>query len=171
MNFETRHILRWGIPGWYFIVNVFFVILSQKGYGLLYNSQLILPSILVMLLGVPLGFIIYQPYHSLSHIFAKDNSNKWNLLLYGEKKGKRKFLSDRYAYMLTVLHGYGSLISSITISLIFIIIYMYSKQIPTSDLLFQLIINCILLIVNIINYAYTQLNFNKFVNSFLQEKD
>lgn len=171
MNFETRHILRWGIPGWYFIVNVYFVILSQEGYSLLYDRQLVIPSILVMLLGVPLGFIIYQPYHALSHIFARDNTKEWNLLLYKEEKDERDFLSKRYAYMLTVLHGYGSLITSIIISLLFIFIYMCIQHVSISVYWLQLTINFILLIVNVINYSYTQYSFNKFVNHFLQEKN
>lgn len=168
MNFETRHILRWGIPGWYFIANVFFLVGSYKGYGIYQNTEALLSSILIILLGVPLGFVIYQPYHAVSHVFSKDFTLEWNTMLYNEEcNDKREFLSRRYAYMLTVLHGYGSLISSIILSLLLIFIFLFANNLELNIFLIQILINIFLLIVSLINYFYTQKNFNNFVSRFI----
>ncbi|MCC2248847.1 hypothetical protein JUJ52_02590 [Virgibacillus sp. AGTR] len=167
MNFDTKHILRWGIPGWYFILNLTIAVSAIVGYEWMVNGQFIVPTIIITLMGVPLGYILHQPYFFISNIFANNTTVKWNLYLVNEDKDRRDFLSQRYAYLLTVIHGYGSLLSSIFISIISVFIISTINGTMDTEIRWLLVINLVLSIFVFTNFMYYQKSFSKFIRSIL----
>lgn len=67
MKFETKHLIRWGIPGWIFIFWLFYEFLFLKSINPL-DSKLVDISkgftLLISLtaLGVPIGYLLHQMY-------------------------------------------------------------------------------------------------------------
>lgn len=167
MNFETRHILRWGIPGWFFLINVIIGTLSVFGYNMLMKDNFIIHSIIITLAGVPLGYIIHQPYFLIANMFAKDNTVEWNLHLLSRDKDERDFLNFRYGYLLTIVHGYGSLISSIIISIVTVLSIVYINSTINTTIWWLIIVDSVLLICLIINFLHSQRNFTRFVKKVL----
>lgn len=166
MNFETRHILRWGIPGWFFLINVIISILSIFGYEFV-EHNFIIHSIIVTLAGVPLGYLIHQPYYLIANIFAKDNTVEWNLHLLTRSKEDRDFLNFRYGYLLTIIHGYGSLISSTMISMVTVLLIVYKNGTINATIWWLLLVDSALLVCLFINYIFSQKNFTRFVKKVL----
>lgn len=170
MNFDTKHIMRWGIPGWYFILNIVLVVSFIFGFEWIISTQFIAPSIIITLMGVPLGYILYQPYFFLSNFCYKDYTLDWNLnLLKQENEDKRDFLSKRYAYLLTVIHGHGSLLSSISISILTIIIISCINHIFNIKIMWLLISNVLLFFIVFVNFTHYQKNIIEFIKKVLDK--
>jgi hypothetical protein len=73
MNFETKYLIRWGIPGWIFIFWLFFYFIFTKSNDVEVMKNLPLLVSLVVL-GVPLGYLIYQIYFAWFWTFRIKNS-------------------------------------------------------------------------------------------------
>lgn len=168
MNFDTKHILRWGIPGWYFIINLVIAISFIDGFKWISDNSYLTTSIIVMLMGVPLGYVIYQPYFFLSTKINRDRGIEWNLYLLKQCDDKRRFLSYIYGYYLTVIHGYGSLLSSVIfseIAFVFtMILYGYNLKVLCLSA-----INIILFFIVLDNYKHYQNTFDTFVDDILKK--
>jgi hypothetical protein len=156
MNFETKYLIRWGIPGWVFIVFSYVAYLSYGKKLFLGNeftvTQLLGIMVSLGFVGIVLGYLMHQMYFSVNWIFSKQSSkimqktldiieNKekiigidkykfdhhkayfmleyhWQkqLLLLDEEH--REYITERYRYMLSTIHGLGALLVSIALSLI-----------------------------------------------------
>lgn len=69
MNFETRHLIRWGIPGWIFILFIilFYWIFNQDLSLDTSDSLKILGFLVsVSFIGVPIGYLFHQIYFSFN---------------------------------------------------------------------------------------------------------
>ncbi|HWL22397.1 MAG TPA: hypothetical protein VNR38_01360 [Ureibacillus sp.] len=80
MSFETKYLIRWGIPGWVFIIFTYVTHLSYKGNPFLGN-QFTVPQLLGILIslgfvGIVLGYLMHQIYFSVNWIFSKSSSKK-----------------------------------------------------------------------------------------------
>ena len=89
---NAKQAIRWGIPGWlfflFFLANhtfylyVFHLLLKKENFGIttVFNSYDISFStilVIVGILGIPIGFIIYQLYFVLSRTLPKDVSGSF----------------------------------------------------------------------------------------------
>lgn len=76
MKFETKYMIRWGIPGWILIFWAFYQTLFLRGINP-FESNLVNISkgftLLVSLtaLGVPLGYLLHQMYFGLIWVWNK----------------------------------------------------------------------------------------------------
>ena len=77
MNFEAKHLIRWGIPGWLFIFWIFYGIVFLKGINPLNTNLLeitegftLLISLAVM--GVPIGYLMHQIYFGIAWVLNKN---------------------------------------------------------------------------------------------------
>ncbi|PFK99263.1 hypothetical protein COJ01_19945 [Priestia megaterium] len=77
MKFESKYIIRWGIPGWVFIMWLLlaFIIVNPLFFkDLLFKDLLKSLGTLVTLasIGVPVGYVISQFYFAFSWVIGKD---------------------------------------------------------------------------------------------------
>lgn len=128
MNIEIRHILRWGVPGWVFIianlVSLFYI--KPELFNVIQKSKLgvtFLTAAILLWTGIVVGYLFYQVYFGFRELIREINKYKdpvaykakegyiWHMLVLETKDvDDRKYISERYAYYLTVLHGFGSLL-------------------------------------------------------------
>ncbi len=83
LKFETKHLIRWGIPGWVFIFWTLYQLLFLKGINPLDTKVADVKTGLTLLLsltalGVPVGFLLHQIYFGAVWVWNK----------------KRKFVDD-----------------------------------------------------------------------------
>ncbi|MDQ0861612.1 hypothetical protein [Bacillus sp. V2I10] len=78
MNIETKYLIRWGIPGWVFILFSYISYLSVEN-GVLFTKDFTVPQLLGVLIalgfvGVVIGYLMHQIYFSLNWIFTNQSS-------------------------------------------------------------------------------------------------
>ncbi|MCP3763885.1 hypothetical protein NLX67_16050 [Domibacillus sp. A3M-37] len=78
MNFETKYLIRWGIPGWVFILFSYVTYISYENTTFL-GTEFTVPQLLGILIslgfvGIVLGYLMHQIYFSLNWIFSKQSS-------------------------------------------------------------------------------------------------
>lgn len=123
MNFETKYLIRWGIPGWimvmvlfpYFIV-IYFNFLSKHVST---ASDLLAIGAVLTVLGVPLGYLLNQIHHSLFWVLPK--WRRWDAYFDEEIKidkciGNSSEKKERYRYLLSRKHELGGFAVSLGIS-------------------------------------------------------
>jgi hypothetical protein len=163
MNFETKYLIRWGIPGWVFIVFSYVSYLSYGNNLFLGNkftvTQLLGIMVSLGFVGIVLGYLMHQMYFSVNWIFSKQSSKimekmlaiiedkekipgiskhsfehhkayfmleyHWQKQLLLHDEDHREYISGRYRYMLSTIHGLGALLVSIVLSIITVCIIIY----------------------------------------------
>lgn len=80
MNFDTKYLIRWGIPGWVFIIFVGGVFVCLK-YSHLQDLTLNISSIFGLLVslgffGVTLGYLMHQVYFSVNWNSKENNEHR-----------------------------------------------------------------------------------------------
>jgi hypothetical protein len=171
MNFETKYLIRWGIPGWVFIVFSYVCYLSY-GKNLFLGNEFTVTQLLGIMIslgfvGIVLGYLMHQMYFSVNWIFSKQSSKimeklfdiiehpegikgidryrfdhhkayfmfefHWQKHLILSDKDHRDYVSERYRYMLSTIHGLGALLVSIVLSIltVCILIYIYGHNLFT----------------------------------------
>jgi hypothetical protein len=178
MNFETKYLIRWGIPGWVFIIFSYFTYLSYEKKNLLgYEftvTQLLGIMISLGFVGIVLGYLMHQIYFSVNWIFSKQSSKimqktldiidkrdnikdidkykfdhhkayfmfeyHWQKLLVLQEEKQRDYISERYRYLLSTIHGLGALLVSILFSIaaVGLIIKLYGHNWFSTLMLFLL---------------------------------
>ncbi|HAM79798.1 hypothetical protein [Ornithinibacillus bavariensis] len=83
MNFDSRYLIRWGMPGWLFLLWVYTKFIIDGRIKLTdIDLQLtnILSNVLIFtVIGLIVGFIIYQIYFSLSWLNNGANNIKYTI--------------------------------------------------------------------------------------------
>jgi hypothetical protein len=77
MNFETKYLIRWGIPGWILLFWVAWIYINSHDISIanLFDGKQNIAVILSLLgLGVPIGYVLHQ-LHFLSFWIASRFSN------------------------------------------------------------------------------------------------
>ncbi|MGG3437001.1 hypothetical protein ABER96_08765 [Bacillus subtilis] len=74
MKFETKYLIRWGIPGWILIFWLLYEFLFLKGINPLDSKMADIKTGLTLLLsltaiGVPIGYLLYQLYFGIAWVF------------------------------------------------------------------------------------------------------
>lgn len=130
MNFETKYLIRWGIPGWIMIMNLlpYFIVIYLKPLTALLTTTT--PSYIITLgavltgLGVPLGYLLNQIHHSLTWVLPKLIKKEWDSYFDEEIKVDNYIdnhphapeKKDRYRYLLSRKHELGGFTVSLGIS-------------------------------------------------------
>jgi len=164
MNFETRYLIRWGIPGWVFIL------FCSTAYYSIYHKQLMkidvnIPNLLGLIIslgfiGVVLGYLMHQIYFSINWLFSNQSTKiilsmlskieqakkfnitetdtphvkyykmefEWHKQLSLLDEDQRDYISNRYRYLLSTIHGLGALLVSISTCIIFIFIILVGNK-------------------------------------------
>ncbi|MEK4566053.1 hypothetical protein MKX54_15405 [Alkalihalobacillus sp. FSL R5-0424] len=195
MSFETKYLIRWGIPGWTFITLLsLLMILNDVSFSVDIESTTNLLSItgVLTVLGVPLGYLFHQIYFAFSWVFLgnfKDVTKEttehfsneikkifsgdyfkvemaWHAILLDiEETEKRDYIVDRYRHLLSNVHSLGVL------SLVFIIfniltIVMLLINSNYQNLIF-LLVGLLLNVSSMINYRYYSKNKNFFMGNIM----
>lgn len=200
MNFETKYLIRWGIPGWVLIFWLFYQILFWKDINPLDSSFVDVSKGLTLLIslaaiGVPIGYILHQIYFGLVWIINKNRNfnviaNKvgdkfpkhsewgesknedyyqlefvWHSMLLSQDEEARKYLEERYRYLLNTVHGLGALFMSSLASLIGTMVIIFSNFLDAQfgaffwiGFVFQMAI----FLSSLVNYVYFSNNLRAF---------
>lgn len=111
MNFESKYLIRWGIPGWVFILFTYITYLSYKKslfLGSEFNvTQLLGIMVSLGFVGIVFGYLMHQMYFSINWIFSNQSSKimqKMLDIIEDKKKikgiDKNKFDSHKAYFML-----------------------------------------------------------------------
>lgn len=78
LNFETKYLIRWGIPGWVFIVFSYISLLVYESKSAIIKDFTVtqMLGILISLgfVGVVIGYLMHQIYFSIKWIYSKQSS-------------------------------------------------------------------------------------------------
>ncbi|MBM7694014.1 hypothetical protein JOC77_003458 [Peribacillus deserti] len=141
MNFDTKHLVRWGIPGWIMIMMLGpFISFAFEGLSnILTSKNTVAIGAFLTLIGVPLGYLLNQIHHSLFWVlprrkllrkidrFRKKGSwnqyfiNEINIdeIFFFDEIGKKK--KERYQYLLSRKHELGGVTVSLGITALIIL--------------------------------------------------
>ncbi|MYL57210.1 hypothetical protein GLW20_06795 [Virgibacillus halodenitrificans] len=135
MNFETRYLIRWGVPGWVFIITIG-IYLGLIEYGgkeeMLSNIISNAPNLLataafLIIIGIPVGYILNQVHHVWIWVIRVD----WDTYFQMEQEitkimsiSERSVeLQNRYRYLLNRVHELGGLFVALTPTLFILFFY------------------------------------------------
>ncbi|MEK8196246.1 hypothetical protein [Lysinibacillus sp. FSL M8-0134] len=127
MNFDTKYLIRWGIPGWIMIMALFPYLFVTFIDGFKEIFKLSAVDILTIgatltFLGVPLGYVLNQVHHSLFWVLPSLYKREWKIYFKQEVSADEKHLSidefkkERYRYLLSKKHELGGVAVSLFIS-------------------------------------------------------
>lgn len=139
LNFDTKHLVRWGIPGWIMIIVLgpYFFFDYEEIREMSKSANLVAVGAFLTVTGVPLGYLLNQIHHSLFWVYPRrkllskiTKKGSWNqyfineinmdeLFFVNELGGKKR---ERYQYLLSRKHELGGVTVSLGISVIIIFI-------------------------------------------------
>ncbi|WP_427108643.1 hypothetical protein [Lysinibacillus xylanilyticus] len=138
MNFETKYLIRWGIPGWIFIlaltpyVSVLYFDEISKTFS---NRNLLVIGTFLTIAGVPLGYFFNQLHHLIGWVFLRKPKKGWDKYFKEEievdnvlAKEKNEHYRERYRYLLAKKHEVGSVLSSFIVALIIVLLTSLSSM-------------------------------------------
>jgi hypothetical protein len=175
MNFDTKHLVRWGIPGWVMIMVLGpYFYFGYEGFLEITSSiNLVAVGAFLTVTGVPLGYILNQIHHSLfwvlprRKIFNKikflKRKGTWNQYFINEINLDEIFFikdigdkkKERYQYLLSRKHELGGVTVSLgTAALIILLMnFIYFKAYWWSWIYFFVVLILCLIIWNSRNYT------------------
>lgn len=178
MNFETKHIIRWGIPGWVFIISLIsYFIFSTPGLlinlKIKYGLTILSLSAILAGIGVPIGYLIHQ----ISMFFGFVIRHKWEKYFKEEYELDSKIIGndngekirERYRHLISRVHELRALKYSNGLSMltILVILYLYSN---TLDGLIIFVINFVFVIIVHVNQKYFEANLKFFIKSTIERR-
>lgn len=136
MNFDTKYLIRWGIPGWIMVLTLFpylfFTYLDHfKSIFKLSAVDILTIGATLTFLGVPLGYVLNQVHHSLLWVIPKWWNVDWDNYFQEEIDVDEKHLSvskfkhERYRYLLSKKHEIGGVAVSMCIAWLTILLINY----------------------------------------------
>ncbi|KRF46413.1 hypothetical protein ASG98_17750 [Bacillus sp. Soil531] len=206
MTFETKYLIRWGIPGWvliFWILYYYFALLhiNPADITIKDGSKVVTVIIALTALGVPIGYLLHQIYFLSAWLFnmaarlnvdeivnqienfpyERDNEgNKiwgewahedyfhmeyiWHTVLVKLGEDGGAYWEARYRYLLSTIHGLGSLWVSLFISLIVGYGIVFANSINVTNILdsyfftFGLVVHGALFAASFINFVYYSRN-------------
>jgi O-antigen/teichoic acid export membrane protein len=197
MNFDTKYLVRWGIPGWILIMILGPFIFFHYQEDVLEIVKTINPLALgafLTILGVPLGYLLNQIHHSLFWVFRLfkfstkikrqdgwyDYFNKEiqvDNLFYNANTSEEieisKMKRERYRYLLSRKHELGGLMVSLFIATLVIIgIIIFKGYVRESWSLWSwiyFIVTFILFGLISLSRWYSSKNIDKYFEELLKE--
>lgn len=187
MNFDTKHLVRWGIPGWILIMILGPFIYFQFQVDIekmIKESNTLALGAFLTVIGVPLGYLLNQIHHSLFWVIKKISfskkilkQDKWYEYFRQEIQVDRMFFHDdigqkkkeRYQYLLSRKHELGGV--TVSLGIVCIVQVVVNRQTDTMDgwSLIYLIGSLILFIVIAISRWYSSKNIDKYFEHYLKE--
>ena len=179
MNFDTKYLIRWGIPGWttvmllspYFIINNFKALMETIS-----ATDLLGYGAVLAVLGVPLGYILNQIHHFITWVFPKLITNTWDEFFEEEikidiylKNEASKSERERYRYLLSRKHELGGITVSLGISFITTLFTNILQNKEVVWVWIYCLITFILFLIFLVNRDYSSKNIDKYHNYFLHE--
>ncbi|MGW6666333.1 hypothetical protein [Peribacillus sp. NPDC055009] len=203
MRFDTKHLIRWGIPGWVLIFWLFYESLFIKNINPLESNLLDISKGLTVLIslaaiGVPIGYILHQIYFGFTWAVNKNKNYHevadkigekfpkhdewgqnphedyfqfeyvWHAMLINQDAETRKYLEDRYRYLLSTVHGLGALAVSSGMSMIGTIFISSFSDFHFADIQFYIylwsgfVFQFAILLSTLLNYSYYSNNLRAF---------
>lgn len=208
MNFETKYLVRWGIPGWMFIFWFFLYLIFAK-YSFITNllklnqlDKIIGMFVSLSVAGVVIGYIIHHLYFLINWVLSKTRSfditvkmiegfekpdtwgknskvdyfyleSTWHRqLLKIDDESKRGYIEERYRHFLSTIHGLGTTLVSHILALSLTLSLGLERfglvEIPWILIIFN-IVQLLIAIVALINFAYYSANLSYFQGYFLNK--
>lgn len=177
MNFEAKHLIRLGIPGWLYlaIVLIYFIVERKKGlieYLSEFNINEIGITVLIAGGGILIGFLIHQ----FSMLFGFriwirqktyfNNEYELDKIMMRNELGKE--IQRIYSHRLGQIHALRGLLTSSILSLITLIplLIFYSNS-PKA--IYVLCFNIILVVISFFNHLYFKRNLDFFVRKIRRD--
>ncbi len=151
MNFETKYLIRWGIPGWIFLLSLTPYVLILYGEQLtstISNNNLLVLATFVTLAGVPLGYFFNQIHHLISWVIPRIFKNGWEEYFKDEIKvdnllsnEKNEQYKERYRYLLSKKHEVGSVLSSFSGAFLIVYFNSISNNMSSFELWYTIVLS------------------------------
>jgi O-antigen/teichoic acid export membrane protein len=186
MNFDTKHLVRWGIPGWILIMIIgpyFYFVFQNDINEIAKTINLLALGAFLTVIGVPLGYLLNQVHHSLFWVMRKLvisrkilKQEKWyqyfseeiqlDKLFFKDENGRLK--KERYQYLLSRKHELGGVTVSLLISCL-VILFVNIKKSITIWSWWYLSFVFILFVIIFISRWYSSKNIDKYFKEYLKE--
>jgi O-antigen/teichoic acid export membrane protein len=179
LNFETKYLIRWGIPGWLmmmvlmpFFITIHFDFLVKH---IVTSTNLLALGAALTILGVPLGYLLNQIHHSLFWVLPRLGKERWDeyfteeLELDEKLKGEEEY-KYRYTYLLSRKHELGGITVSLGISTIVLMTTMiWGEHYDRWSWVYISIVFVNFLII-LLSRQYSSQNLNKYYDYYLNIK-
>jgi hypothetical protein len=191
MNFDTKHLVRWGIPGWIMVMVLvpYFYFSFEELQKISSSVNFVVVGALLTVTGVPLGYLLNQIHHSLFWVLPRrmflsrieyfmkkgswnqyfiDEINMDDLFFFNDIGNKKK---ERYQYLLSRKHELGGVTVSLGISALIILFVNFIIRIHVvwSWIYFVVVFLLCLIIWNSRNY--TSSNIQTYYEHYLIESN
>lgn len=125
MNFDTKYLIRWGIPGWIFILIIslyFFFFADESTLTKFTDKNVFFVGVTFALIGIPLGYVFNQLHMYFDWVVRKN----WDDFFQHEINIDEYFVDgkgypERYRYLLTKKHEVGSVLVAFMLSTIIVL--------------------------------------------------
>lgn len=184
MNFDTKYLIRWGIPGWImvmvllpYMIITYFDFLSKHVFN---APDLLAIGAVLTVLGVPLGYLLNQIHHSLFWVLPRINKNKWEIYFNeeleideyfstGNEDGEKDAKRERYRYLLSKKHELGGVFISLLISALVVLIVNLTRDEFHAWSWWYFLIVLVLFTVLLLSRQYSSENIEKYHEHYLNE--
>ncbi|QGM30512.1 hypothetical protein GI482_09045 [Bacillus sp. N3536] len=187
MNFDTKHLVRWGIPGWILIMILgpFIYIQFQTSIEkFIEDSNTLALGAFLTVIGVPLGYLLNQIHHSLFWVIKKikisrkiKKQDEWykyfrqeiqvDKMFFKDELGQRK--KERYQYLLNRKHELGGVTVSLGIVCLVQIIVNCIKGTILGWPMIYFVLSLLLLGIISISRWYSSKNIDKYFEQYVKE--
>ncbi|MEW4325876.1 hypothetical protein Q0N12_04280 [Rossellomorea marisflavi] len=179
MNFDTKYLIRWGIPGWilimilgpfiYFNYETEIITLSK-------NINVLALGAFLTIIGVPLGYLLNQLHHSVTWVVIK-RKKEWDeyfddeFLLdeYFHQSDKTLRSKERYRYLLSRKHELGGVTASLFVTNLFILMAKFFLNVTSVWSSIYFLFTLVLLILIWISRNYSSRNIEVYYNKYLKK--
>ncbi|KZE66174.1 hypothetical protein AWM68_07310 [Fictibacillus phosphorivorans] len=181
MNIDTRYLIRWGIPGWIFMIfsSIYFIVRDFKMFLELFpagGTSIVAIGAVLTVLGIPIGYLFNQIHHTITfviiQIFRWDRYFKFEsqfenymFSLKEGSEGSRDKVHERYRYLLSRIHEIGSICIAIISSELLVIIWdLYFVTESNMFVVLYHITVILILVIMWIDRWYYKRNIEVFIN-------
>jgi hypothetical protein len=180
MNFDTKHLVRWGIPGWIMIMVIvpFFYFNFDEIRKLFLTINLLAVGAFLTVTGVPLGYLLNQIHHSLFWVIPKLFTKGWKKYfiqeirldeIFIESGTKGEKMQQRYSYLLSRKHELGGVSVSLGLCFITLLIYNLLNRDNENWCWIYLIVVFILFVIILISRNYSSRNIDQYFKYYLKK--
>ncbi|MFJ5760728.1 hypothetical protein ACIQAA_16685 [Neobacillus sp. NPDC093182] len=189
MNFDTKHLVRWGIPGWILIMMLgpyIFFSYQQEIKEMSKTINVLALGAFLTIIGVPLGYLLNQIHHSITWVLVRvkilngmykkgtwddyfEKELKLDEIFFKDEIGAKK--KERYTYLLSRKHELGGVTVSLGLSSIVILIFKISEKINGAWSWIYLAVVIILFLIILLSRNYSSRNIDKYYKHYLESID
>lgn len=142
MNFDTRYLIRWGIPGWIFMIfsSLYFLVRDFNNFIEFFptgsGTSIVAIGAILTVLGIPIGYLFNQIHHTITFVWLR--IFEWDRYFKFESQFEYYMFScnskddntgekihERYRYLLSRIHEIGGICIAIVSSEFLVISWDY----------------------------------------------